>query len=214
MLYCFAVRSTYDTKIMFIAVDGCVGVGKSTVAKGLAAFRKSEVLFESFESNPFLEAFYENPPAYATETEFTFLCLHFHQLRTHADTAKRGELVTDFHLGKDLLYAELNLKDARLLRVFKQLYKLMEEQVPKPTLLVCLSASTKLLTTRIRDRKREFELRVDPAYYAQLNEEYEKSFHRYKGRKLNICMDEWDFLRSPNLYQKLSQQIDERVKSQ
>src|SRR6266498_3501000 len=110
-----------DIETMMIAVEGCVGVGKSTVAKGLAAFRRSEVLFESFESNPFLPAFYEDPVANATETEFTFLCLHFHQLRTRTKAASMGELITDFHLGKDLLYAELNLKDAKTLRVFNQL---------------------------------------------------------------------------------------------
>lgn len=193
---------------MFIAVDGCVGVGKSTVAKGLAAYRKSEVLFESFEKNPFLEAFYEDPAAHATETEFTFLCLHFHQLRTCAEVASRSELITDFHLGKDLLFAKLNLKDPRLLRLFRELHQLMEEQVSKPTVLVCLSASTELLTTRIRDRKRRFELQADSSYYAQLNEEYERFFDRCKGPKLRISMDEWDFIQTPSLYRKLSEQID------
>jgi deoxyguanosine kinase len=89
----------------------------------------------------------------------------------------------------------------------------MAEQVPKPALLIYLSASTKLLTARIRDRKRDFELRVDPAYYAKLNDAYEKFFDRYEGQKLKIPMDEWDFLRTPDLYRRLSLQIDEHLKS-
>lgn len=197
---------------MLIAVDGCVGVGKSTVAKGLAAYRKSDVLFESFESNPFLKAFYDDPIAHATETEFTFLCLHFHQLRNRPRADVSRELIADFHLAKDLLYAQLNLKDVRTFRAFNQLYEVMAEQVPKPAVLVCLSASTKLLMERIRDRKRDVELQVDPAYYARLNDEYEKFFNSYDGLKVRIPMNEWDFLRTPDLYGRLSQQIDDLLK--
>ena len=201
-----------DNKTMFIAVEGPVGVGKSTVAKGLAACRKSEVLLESFDSNPFLAAFYEDPTANAIETEFTFLCLHFHQLKIRVKAVSRGELITDFHLGKDLLYAELNLKDPKMLRVFRLLYGLLTEQVPEPTLLVCLSASTDLLIERIRKRNRGFELRVDTAYYAKLNATYEKFFEQHPGRKLRISMDEWDFVETPDLYRKLSRLIDKQMK--
>lgn len=198
---------------MLIAIEGSVGVGKSTVAKGLAACRKSAVLFESFESNPFLPAFYDDPVSFATETEFTFLLLHFHQLRPHSKAPSKRELITDFHLGKDLLYAELNLKDAKMLRMFKQLYALLTAQVTRPALLVCLSASTKILIDRIRRRKRDFELRVDPAYYSELNTAYERFFNQYDGRKLQISMDEWDFIKTPDLYPKLSLLIDKQLKT-
>jgi deoxyadenosine/deoxycytidine kinase len=90
---------------MLIVVEGCVGAGKSTVAKGLAAFRRSALLLEDFESNPFLRAFYDDPIGNATETEFAFLLLHFHQLKSKAVIASNSEVVADFHLGKDLLYA-------------------------------------------------------------------------------------------------------------
>ena len=99
---------------MLIVIEGCVGAGKSTVAQGLAACRTSKLLLEDFERNPFLRAFYENPVENATETEFAFLLLHFHQLKNQAEAASGSEVVTDFHLGKDLLYADLNLKDNRL----------------------------------------------------------------------------------------------------
>jgi deoxyguanosine kinase len=197
---------------MFIAVEGCVGVGKSTVAEGLAAYRHSEALLESFEKNPFLPAFYQDPLTHATETEFTFLCLHFHQLKRWSKDFSNGELIADFHLGKDLLYAELNLKDARVLRVFKQLHKLLNRGVPKPTILVCLSASTTLVVDRIRNRKRGSELEIDPVYYAKLNARYEKFFAQYRGRKLKISMDEWDFVKMPDMYRRLSHSIDKQIK--
>jgi deoxyguanosine kinase len=93
---------------MLIVVEGCIGAGKSTVAKGLAAHRKSEALFEAFDSNPFLPAFYDDPAANAIETEFTFLLLHFHQLKKNGETILKSEVITDFNIEKDLLYANLN----------------------------------------------------------------------------------------------------------
>src|ERR1035437_8059874 len=120
---------------MLIVIEGCLGVGKSTVAKGLASCRNSKLLLEDFEINPFLRAFYENPDANAIETEFTFLLLHFHQLKNQADAASRSEVIADFHLGKDLLYADLNLKDMRAKRLFGELYQLCFETTPRPALM-------------------------------------------------------------------------------
>src|SRR3954463_11266017 len=126
---------------MLIVVEGCVGAGKSTVAEGLAAFRRSALLLEDFESNPFLRAFYDDPVGNATETEFAFLLLHFHQLKSQAGNALRSEVVADFHLGKDLLYADLNLKDTRLKRLFAELYDVCMENTPRPALMIFLSAT-------------------------------------------------------------------------
>src|ERR1039457_6493372 len=108
---------------MLIAIEGCFGVGKSTVARGLADFRRSKLLLEDFESNPFLKAFYGDPAGTAIETEFAFLLLHFHQLKAHADVSSRDEVISDFHLGKDLLYAHLNL-NSRVKKTFEDLYNI------------------------------------------------------------------------------------------
>jgi len=196
---------------MFIAIEGCIGAGKTTVAKGLAAFRRSDTLFESFESNPFLPDFYQNPSAFATETEFTFLLLHFHQLKTRIGAGAPRELITDFHLGKDLLYAGLNLHSPRLERIFQDLYEALQEQLPKPDLLICLSAKTDLIIGRIGERQRDFELEINPDYYAKVNAEYEKLFAHYMGRKMMVSMDEWDFVKNPALFQTLSQSADKHL---
>ena len=130
---------------MLIVVEGCVGAGKSTVAEGLALSRESKLLLEDFESNPFLRDFYDDPVGNATETEFAFLLLHFHQLKSQAGTPQDSEVVADFHLGKDLLYADLNLKDNRLNRLFTELYDVCMEKTPRPALMIFLSATTDLL---------------------------------------------------------------------
>jgi deoxyguanosine kinase len=193
---------------MLIAIEGCLGAGKSTVAKGLAAYRGSELLLEDFEINPFLRAFYEDPVANATETEFAFLLLHFHQLKNQAASAARSELIADFHLGKDLLYADLNLKDTRAKQLFGELYGLCLEETPRPALIVFLSATTELLIERIRARKRDFELAIDPGYYAAVNAAYDEFFKRHSGKKLRIPMDEWDFNKNPALYKRLGALVD------
>lgn len=198
---------------MLIVVEGCVGAGKSTVAKGLAAFRESILLLEDFERNPFLRAFYDDPIGNATETEFAFLLLHFHQLKSQAGAVSNSEVVADFHLGKDLLYADLNLKDTRLKRLFTGLYDVCIEKTPRPTLMIFLSATTDLLVQRIQARKRDFELEIDPAYYGLVNAAYEEYFTRYPGKKLRIPMDEWDFVKNPELYKQLWALVDGELNS-
>jgi deoxyguanosine kinase len=193
---------------MLIVIEGCVGVGKSTVAEGLAAHRGSKALLENFEANPFLRAFYKDPIEYATETEFAFLLLHFHQLKNHAVASTESEVIADFHLGKDLIYAELNLKDERAKSLFAQLYDLCVDETPKPALMIFLSATTDLLIRRIRARNREFELDINPEYYASVNQAYEQYFEQFAGRKLRLSMETWDFVKEPVLYQKLASLID------
>ncbi len=190
-----------------------MGAGKTTVAKGLAACRNSKLLLENFEVNPFLRAFYENPVENATEAEFAFLLVHFHQLKSQADTALTSEVIADFHLGKDLLYADLNLKDMRARRLFGELYELCLEKTPLPALLIFLSARTELLMERIRARKRDFELEIDPRYFAAVNTAYEEFFERYPAKKLRVPMDDCDFTGDESLYKRLASQVDRELKN-
>jgi deoxyguanosine kinase len=193
---------------MFIAIEGCFGAGKTTVASALALRRSSTVLLENFESNPFLRAFYENPSANAFETEFSFLLLHFHQLKSHACTVTNSEVISDFHLAKDLLYADLNLSDARANALFRDMYQLCLEKTFQPDLIVYLSAPTELLVERIRSRNRDFESPIDFAYCATVNDAYEDFFRLHTGKKLRVPMQEWDFRKDATLYQRLSALID------
>ena len=197
---------------MYIAIEGCVGVGKSTVATGLARYRGARVLLENFEVNPFLGAFYQNPAENTLETEFAFLLLHYHQLKPEKLYESAGEVVADFHLGKDLLYANLNLKDARALKLFDELYALCSEATPCPSLYVYLAASNELLVRRIAARKRDLEANVDSRYFAAVNEAYEELFVQYAGPKLRVSMDEWDFVKNESFYQKLSLLVDRELK--
>ena len=197
---------------MFIAVEGCIGAGKSTVAKGLAARRSSVGLSEEFEWNPFLRAFAADPQANALETEFGFLLIHFHQLKSIRQIAEDNEVVADFHLGKDLLYADLNIAESSALEVFRSLYGICVKQIPPVDLLVFLSAPDALILDRIKQRERDFELELEPDYYVRINAAYEDFFAAYPGEKLLVRMTDYDFVRQPGLFDELSSRIDARLR--
>jgi deoxyadenosine/deoxycytidine kinase len=134
--------------------------------------------------------------------------LHFHQFKSQTTIASSAELIADFHLGKDLIYADLNLKDPRAKHLFIELYELCSEITPAPQLMICLSAPTELLVQRIRARQRDFELEIDPEYFDRVNAAYEEYFERFAGKKLRISMETWDFAKEPILYSKLNSIID------
>jgi deoxyadenosine/deoxycytidine kinase len=196
---------------MFIAVEGCIGVGKSTVAKGLASCRGGSLLLEAFETNPFLRAFATNPAAYALETEFAFLLIHFHQLKNIRQAAGSSEVISDFHLGKDLLYEEMNISEPRVRSVFRALYAVCVEQIAPVDVMVCLSAPSDLIIERIQLRQRDFELELSPDYYVRLNEAYEQFFSTYPGKKIVVRMEERDFVASPHLFGELSSRVDAQM---
>ncbi len=198
-------------KLMLIVVEGCIGAGKSTVVNGLATVRGSGTLFEAFQSNPFLEAFYKDPTGNAIETEFAFLLLHYHQLKLNAPEHSRSEVICDFHLGKDLIYANTNLTDLDVRTLFHNLYHLFMRELSSPSLLIYLSATDDLIVNRIRQRNRTMEQEVDLAYFAKINRAYDDFFGAYNGKKLKLSMTEWDFVQNPTLFEDLSQMIDQEL---
>jgi deoxyadenosine/deoxycytidine kinase len=193
--------------LMLIVVEGCVGVGKSTVAKGLASTRGSQVLLERFEENPFLDLFYNNPLENAVETEFAFLLLHFHQLKPLTKISEPFEFIADFSLEKDWLYAKLNLEESTFLDVFRDLHGALAAKTPRPSLMICLTASDELVLSRIRKRNRPAEQQIDPSYYVHLNAAYSRFFAEYAGPKLFVSMDNIDFVKTPSNFRDLSSQV-------
>lgn len=196
---------------MLITIEGCVGAGKTTVSKGLARLRGSRLLLEDFENNPFLKSFYSDPGRNALEVEFTFLLLHYRELRSSPADGP-AEVVADFHLWKDRIYGDQNLSDPKILRLFRELHEILSNNVPVPSVLVMLSASTELLLERIAQRGREYEQLMPADYFARLNDAYEKAFERYEEPKVKVSMDQWDFVGDPELFERLSVLIDRELK--
>src|ERR1700683_3045469 len=151
-----------------IAIEGCIGSGKTTTAKLLASLFKVEYLEERSSSHPFLEAFYTDVEKYALETELAFALIHYHQL-VHLDASLR--CVRDFTIEKDMIFAEMNLKGSDL-DLFKNQYAYLRDRLRYPTLTIILDVPLELLVHRIKLRGRSYEKDIPPEYLANLSKRY------------------------------------------
>ena len=190
---------------LHIAVEGCVGVGKTTLATRLASARKSTLVLEEFEKNPFLEEFYSNPTENVFETEMQFLLLHYHQLKR---LSKTRETITDFTFIKDIVFAETNIIDMAEKEMFIELYQFLLARLPKPDLIIYLKGSEDLIIERIRRRNRTNELKTDVAYFKKLKRAYDAFFSSYEGRIHFIDAEHFDFLNSPHVLDEVCKIID------
>ena len=193
----------------YISIEGCIGAGKTTVATLLSHKLHNYLLLENFEKHPFLDDFYSDIPLYAYETEIGFLLMHYHQIKKAFINST--DVISDFYIGKDMLFAESNISHKRELEIFKDLYRYLSSQLTKPNLIIYLKASNELLLRRIKDRGRENEKDMDLAYINKINSEYNQN---YSGevdgiRVLLIDMDNVDFLREETALDNLIQQISE-----
>jgi deoxyadenosine/deoxycytidine kinase len=192
---------------LHIAVDGCTGVGKTTLARKLAEARKARLLLEDFEKNPFLSEFYSDPVAHALETELQFLLLHYHQLKSIRESTA-GETISDFTFFKDLVFAETNLRDVGEKGVFMQLYEFLLKRLEPPDLVIYLKGSDDLIIERIRRRKRSIEQKVNVDYFKVLNRAYEGYFSHFRGQIHVIEADNFDFLNNPAALDEVCAEID------
>ncbi len=194
-----------------IAIEGCVGAGKTTIARGLADVRRSKLLLEDFSAVPFLEEFYRDPVGCAVETEFSFLLQHYHQI--HLAARENGEFVSDFTFAKDLIFADMNIADAEERAAFHDLHHLLHKRLPSVALTVFISATDELILSRIKNRGRRLELEAEPAYYRRLNSAFEQFFSKYSGALIRLFADQMDFCREPELFQWLSAEINQQLRS-
>jgi deoxyguanosine kinase len=190
-----------------IAVEGCVGVGKTTWAKALSKTRSAQLVLEEFEKNPFLSAFYENPTDNALETELNFLLIHYHQLK-NIQNQKATETVTDFTLFKDAIFAGLNLNTTDV-QVFNQLYDHLDRRLRPIDVIVYLRGSDELVVRRIQERNRTVELKIEMDYFIELNRTYNEFFAQYRRGSLYVIdADLRDCVKEPELTAKISRDID------
>jgi deoxyguanosine kinase len=185
---------------MYIAIEGVIGVGKTTLARLLQPRFDAELLLEVFEENPFLSDFYSDRERYAFQTQIFFLLSRYHQQhRTVPEILTRGRpLISDYTFAKDSLFARINLKNDEL-SVYCQVHEALAEKITLPDLLVYLRASTDTLMQRIALRDRAYERSMERSYIQQLNDAYEEFFSQpYDNTPvLTIDTDPLDFVRIP-----------------
>ena len=161
---------------MYIAIEGAIGVGKTTLSRLLSSRFQAELLLEVFEENPFLADFYTDRDAYAFQTQIFFLLSRYHQQQEIPAAIATGEnLIADYTFEKDALFARLNLEGDELDTYFS-VHTALAEKLPLPDLTVYLQAETPVLMQRIAHRDRPYERNMDQSYIQSLNEAYEEYY--------------------------------------
>ena len=183
----------------YIAIEGVIGVGKTTLARLMQSAFNAQLLLEVFEENPFLGAFYADRAKYAFQTQIVFLLSRYQQqYRVAPRLLEQGAVISDYTFAKDRLFAHLNLAGDEL-DTYERLHQLLGENVIAPDLVVYLTAETPALMERIAVRDRTYERDMDVAYIESLSRAYDDFFAGYTDAPvLRIATDQLNIVRNPD----------------
>lgn len=182
---------------LYIAIEGPIGVGKSTLARLMQKDFQAKLLMEVFEENPFLDKFYADRAKYAFQTQIFFLLSRYRQQSAIQQILQSSNIISDYTFAKDRLFAHLNLQGDEL-EMYERLHALLAEKIILPDLVVYLRAKTDILMERIAVRDRIYERDMDRDYIEALNQAYERFFAAYTLTPLLVIdTDNLDIVRRP-----------------
>lgn len=195
--------------LKYIAVEGPIGVGKTTLAHRIAEATNAEMIYDPEQQNPFLESFYKSSGSYALHTQLDFLIRRVDILKDLVERQQTGgPFVTDFLFTKDRLFAQLTL-DENELWIYDRVYKSLIKNILSPSLVIYLQAPTGTLMDRIQTRGYDFEQGLASGYLQRLADAYSAYFHEYNqspilivnAKDINFADNHHDF---ENLLQQIS----------
>ena len=196
--------------LRYVAVDGPIGVGKTTFCRILADRIGGHLVLEEADKNPFLKDFYRDRKRYALQTQFFFLLSRYAQQKEliEYDLFKK-KIVADYTFEKDFLFAQSNLTEDEL-SLYKQVAELLKKNLPKPDLVVFLTASVEVLTARIKKRNITYERNFDAEYLTSVVEAYNHYFFHYNRTPLLVIKtDQLDFVENSTHLDEIFTQIAE-----
>jgi len=197
----------------YIAVDGPIGVGKTSFAKVLADHLGAFLVLESSNDNPFLPDFYKNRSKFALQTQLFFLVARYQQqVKLQSHDLFMQKIITDYTFEKDRLFAQINLNEKEMF-LYDKISEMLMRSIPHPDLVIYLQASTENLISRIRKRGVPYERSIDINYLDELNEAYNFFFFNYDaGPLLVVKTDEIDFVENHDDLADLLAQISKPIK--
>ena len=196
----------------YIAIEGPIGVGKTSLAKLLSKRLSAKLILENFEENPFLSEFYNDPTRFAFQTQLFFLLQRYQQQQDIRQVDMfHNLLISDYMFIKDRLFASLNLDDKEM-NLYDSIANMMERNVINPDLIIYLQADTATLMKNIDKRGRNFESNISYEYINELNEIYTEYFFRYNDTPLVIInTNNIDFVHNPDDLDQVIQYIKQPV---
>ena len=170
----------------YIAVEGPIGVGKTTVVEQLAEQLDANTVLEDWSTNPFLRAFYEGTDGASLQVELFFLLMRYRQQQELVQRQLFAQAtLCDYVFEKSRLFAYLNLDDSELM-IYEKLFTLLAESVPRPDLVVYLQAPTDVLMKRVHTRGRTEEAGLSEEYLGEVNRAYNHYFFHYGATPLLV----------------------------
>ncbi len=195
-------------QIKYIAIEGVIGAGKTSLAKMIAEKLNAKLVLESFEDNPFLEKFYKNPRRYALHTQMYFLLSRYKQLlELRQDDLFHNYIISDYIFEKDKIFAYLNLADDEL-ELYEKMVTFIERNLQTPDLVIYLQSTVERLMSNINKRGRPAEKPISETYISDLNEAYNYFFFRFKASRVMIVnATEIDFVNNKFDFDELVSEI-------
>jgi deoxyadenosine/deoxycytidine kinase len=192
----------------YIAVEGPIGVGKTSLVERLCQEFNGRGIYEKAYSNPFLKDFYLDRKKHAFQTQLFFLLSRYQQQKELNQQELFSSItVSDYIFTKDRIFAHLNLDDNEIL-LYEQVYKLLDAEILKPDLVVFLQTSTEILINRIGQRGKEFEKNIASDYIDEVSQAYNKFFFSYNETPLLVVdASELDFVNSNDDFRSLVKEI-------
>ena len=197
--------------IKYLAIEGNVGAGKTTLARLLAGETEARLFLEEVDDNPFVEKFYDDMPGYGFQAQIFFLLNRYRQQLEISQQDLFSELmIADYLFAKDTIYAHAVLGDDELV-LYNRLHSMLETKIVKPDLVIYLQATPEVLLQRIRKRGRNFEKDVSDDYLSGLNDAFNHFFFHYDDTPLLIInTDTIDFTSNRTQVEDLYARISEK----
>lgn len=207
-------------EVPFIAIEGPIGVGKTSLAKKLSNTLDYHLLKEIVEENPFLDKFYDNIEEWSFQTEMFFLCNRHKQLQDiDRDYLKNNQsVIADYHIFKNMIFANQTLNQDEFEK-YERIFQILTEDLKTPNMVIYIHASLDTLLKRIKQRGRELEKNIQPSYLSQISQDYEEYMKKFEATHPNVPViringDENDFITHQDDLDMIISRVEAKLKDQ